>query len=130
MHLTTERFRILVVDDSPLALQRICSYLASEPSLQVIGTAGDGLEALRRMDQLHPDLVLLDLQMPGLNGLEVAALISKSGGRPAVVIVTGLEVPALAQSLKEYGISGLVSKQNLNDELPRVLDRILPKLRH
>jgi DNA-binding NarL/FixJ family response regulator len=130
MQLTADRFRTLVVDDSPLARERICSFLASDPKVEVVGTAGDGKEALTCMERLHPDLVLLDLQMPGLNGLEVATLITRDEGRPVVVIITGLEVPALVQRLKEYGISGLVSKQHLNDELPEVLDRVLPKLRH
>jgi DNA-binding NarL/FixJ family response regulator len=127
MHPAPHRVRTLVVDDSPLALQRICSFLDSELPLQVIGTAADGPEALTRNEQLHPDLVLLDLQMPGMNGLEVAAKITGQTRETIVIIITGLEVPALTQRLRECGIAGLVSKQHLTDELPELLDRILPK---
>jgi DNA-binding NarL/FixJ family response regulator len=129
MPLVTDRIRTLVVDDSPLALERICSYLDTEPALQVVGTAADGVEALKCAEQLHPDLVLLDLQMPGMNGLEVAARLSASVCGPLVVIVTGFETPGIGQRLLACGVAGLVSKQRLSEELPKLLDQILPSLR-
>ena len=130
MHLATERIRTLVVDDSPLALKRICSCLDSKPALQVVGTAADGKEALRQAEKLHPELVLLDLQMPGFNGLEVASRLSGNPHAPAVVIITGLDVSGLTDRLGDFGVSGLVRKQYLNEELPQLLDRILPTLHH
>jgi DNA-binding NarL/FixJ family response regulator len=130
MPVATERIRTLVVDDSPLALNRICSCIDSEPILQLVGTAANGVEALRQAEKLHPDLVLVDLQMPGINGLEVASRLSGDADSPTVVIVTGLDVSGLSDRLGDFGVAGLLSKQHLSEELPRLLHRILPSASH
>ena len=124
------QIRTLVVDDSPLALRRICSFIDTEPDLEVVGTAANGAEALRQAEQLHPDLVLLDLQMPDVNGLEVAVRLSGRAPSPTVVIVTGLEVSVPHDRLRDFGVAGLVSKQHLTEELPQLLDRIMPTHPH
>ena len=119
-----ERLRTLVVDDSELALHTISSYLEDLPWVQVVGTAGDGAQALSLAAKLHPDLVLLDLQMPGMSGLEVATRLASEAPGVLVVIVTGLDAPKLGLKLSDRGVYGLVSKQRMNKELPEVLDQI------
>ena len=70
-----EPIRTLVVDDSPQWMESLCEFLASEPALVLAGTARDGLEALGQVVTLRPALVVLDVRMPRMNGLEAAALI-------------------------------------------------------
>ena len=78
----------LIVDDEPLALERMELICAGMPSLQVIGTARDGAAALAAITELSPDLVLLDMTMPELDGLAVARALIKRDQAPAVVFVT------------------------------------------
>jgi two-component system, NarL family, response regulator DesR len=120
-----ERLRTLIVDDSELALHTICSYLEDLPWVQVVGTAMDGVDALLLAAKHHPDLVLLDLQMPGMSGLEVASRLASDFPGILVVIVTGLDAPKLGLRLSDRGVYGLVSKQRMHQELPEVLDQIL-----
>jgi DNA-binding NarL/FixJ family response regulator len=120
-----ERLRTLIVDDSELALHTICSFLEDLPWVQVVGTAMNGADALALAAKVHPDLVLLDLQMPGMSGLEVASRIASEFPDILVVIVTGLDAPKLGLRLIDRGVYGLVSKQRMNTELPEMLDQIL-----
>jgi len=80
--------RVLLVDDEPLALERLQVALAAIPAVELVGTACDGLEANERIAELRPDLVILDVQMPGLSGMGVAQGLGETGYRPEVVFVT------------------------------------------
>lgn len=80
--------RTLVVDDEPLALERMLHICRDMSGIDVIGTALDGAAALKAIDELDPDLVLLDMTMPELDGLAVARALHESGASPAVIFVT------------------------------------------
>jgi DNA-binding LytR/AlgR family response regulator len=83
--------RILLVDDEPLALDRLRVGLRGVPGVELVGVAVDGIEALERIDALLPDLVLLDIQMPGRTGMEVAEALRDREARPEVVFVTAFD---------------------------------------
>ena len=80
--------RTLLVDDEPLALERLAVICARVPGVEVIGTAADGDAALARIAELQPDLILLDMTMPELDGLAVARVLAERVQRPAVIFVT------------------------------------------
>lgn len=80
--------RTLIVDDEPLAVERMQILCSRIPALQVVGTASDGAAALRLIEALAPDLVLLDMTMPEVDGLGVARALAGQASRPAVVFVT------------------------------------------
>jgi DNA-binding LytR/AlgR family response regulator len=80
--------RVLLVDDEALALDRLRVGLRGVPGVELAGVAKDGVEALERIEELKPDLVLLDIQMPGLTGMDVAAAVREQDGRPEIVFVT------------------------------------------
>ena len=88
---TEAPLRSLIVDDEPLAIERMQVLCAEMEALSVIGTAADGEAALRLAAKLAPDLVLLDMTMPGMDGLAVARDLGKAENPPAVIFVTAHE---------------------------------------
>jgi two-component system LytT family response regulator len=88
--------RVLVVDDEAPARALAAEYLAAEPGVELAGEAADGFAAVKAVAELDPDLLLLDVQMPRLDGFEVLELLGpRPGGRPAVVFATAYEEHAL-----------------------------------
>jgi two-component system response regulator AlgR len=83
--------RTLIVDDEPLAVERMQVICAKLPELAVVGTASDGAAALRLVEALSPDLLLLDMTMPQVDGLSVARELSRKANPPALIFVTAHE---------------------------------------
>ena len=90
-----EALRVLVVDDEPLARQRVLDLLDRAAGVEVVGTAGTGRNAVAQIEEHRPDLVFLDVQMPGLTGLDVVREVGPEA-MPAVVFVTAYDQHALA----------------------------------
>src|SRR3954463_4797896 len=87
-NMMTEPLRLLIVDDEPLAIERLQLLLARIEGVQLAGTASDGAAALRLVEAVAPDAVLLDIAMPGMDGIDVARALSKFARPPVVVFVT------------------------------------------
>ena len=92
----TSGLKVLIADDEPLAAERLQMLLARIDEVHLVGTAHDGESAVRMAEALEPDLLLLDIAMPGLDGIEVARALSTQGKRPAVVFVTAFDQFAVA----------------------------------
>jgi len=88
--------RTLVVDDEPLAVERLQILCAREPAIDLVGVASDGEAALRMVEALDPDLLLLDIAMPGVDGMEVARTLGQRPRRPAVIFCTAFDQFAVA----------------------------------
>ncbi len=88
--------RLLIADDEPLATERLQLLLARCDGVDLVGTASDGESAVRMAEALDPDLVLLDIAMPGLDGIEVARALSSRRPSPAVIFVTAFDQFAVA----------------------------------
>ena len=84
----SDRVRVLVVDDSALMRKLIPTILERDPSIEVVGTAMDGTFALKKIDELHPDVITLDLEMPRMDGLEALRLIMRRAPMPVIVFST------------------------------------------
>ena len=101
--------RIIIVDDEPLARERVRTFLADEPDVEVVAECADGAEAVNRVEELHPDVMFLDVQMPRLNGFEVLEAIGPDA-MPVVVFTTAhddhairaFEVSAVDYLLKPF----------------------------
>lgn len=123
--LTDAPLRTLIVDDEPLAVERMQVICARIPHLAVVGTASDGAAALRLVEALHPDLVLLDMTMPELDGLGVARRLARQASRPAVIFVTAHDhfaVEAFDLDAVDY-----VLKPVAPDRLGRAIERALAR---
>jgi two-component system response regulator AlgR len=83
--------RTIIVDDEPLAVERLQILCASEPDIDLVGTAADGAAALRLAQTLTPDLILLDIGMPKMDGISVARAIALMERKPAIIFVTAYD---------------------------------------
>ena len=117
--------RVVAVDDSPEFLSNLRSFFESASDFQLVATAGDGRGALALVEQFHPDLVLMDLQMAGMSGLEATAEIRRRFPKTVVVIITAHEFPGLRQICCDGGAHDVVKKSMLHHELPDVLAKFL-----
>ena len=117
----TELIRVLVVDDHPLFRQGVVSSLGLEPGLSVVGQASSGEEALQLARELLPDIVLLDISMPGWNGLVTAEKISTACPASAIVILTVSEDKDKLLAAFKAGARAYVLKGVSPQELARVV---------
>lgn len=115
--------RALVCEDEPLAQQAMHEYLSDVPWVEIVGTATDGREALRAIHKLEPDLVFLDVRMPGLSGIEVLDALEH---RPAVVFTTAFDEYALTAF--EHGAVDYLVKPFGRERLIETLDRVRIRL--
>lgn len=114
------RLRVLIVDDEPLARERLRSLLANDPEVQIAGECGDGRSAVDAVRDLNPDLVLLDVQMPELDGFEVVAEVGVDA-MPPVVFVTAYDEYAI-RAFDVHALDYLL-KPFERDRFERALDR-------
>jgi DNA-binding NarL/FixJ family response regulator len=111
------RIRILVADDHHLVLAGLKALLKDDPTIEVIGEAADGPSALRLASELKPDMIVLDLSMPGMNGIRVAQLVRAQVPRCHILILSVHEDRAYLRCLLETGVSGYVLKRSAPQEL-------------
>ena len=102
--------RILIADDTPAIRVCLRRFLEQQPDWEVCGEAVDGLDALRKAGDLHPDLVVLDLSMPVMNGLEAARRLHESMPLLPVILFTSHCTPSLEKEAAAVGIPDVVSK--------------------
>ncbi len=116
---------VLVVEDYKPFRRFICSTLGRRPELQVVGEASDGLEAVKKAEELQPDLILLDIGLPTLNGIEAACRISRLVPAAKVLFVSmsnDTDVVTLALS---NGAKGYVLKENAQTDLLPAIEAVL-----
>lgn len=118
------RIRTMVVDDSPVFLRTVCNFLAQYKGIDVVATADNAFAAIRAVDSLRPDLVLLDFHLPSVNGLEAMAQIRCRFPATRVVILTGYDEPELRKASLEGGAFAFIPKAGVSRELPFLIARI------
>lgn len=114
----------LVVDDHPFIRATVCLLLRQQ-RVQVVGQADNGIEAVRQVRELAPDLVILDIAMPGLDGLEVISRIKACGLSSKVVVLTSQLAEAYSLRCLQAGAAGYVAKTDDLDELGKAVAAVL-----
>ncbi|MER5972548.1 response regulator transcription factor [Streptomyces sp. NPDC002055] len=139
-----DTLRIIVVDDHTVMRAGVIALLASEPAIDVVGEAGDGLAGVELVERLDPDVALIDLRMPVLDGTSATARIVAGRARTRVLILTTYDTDAEIERAVEAGAIGYLLKDTTRDQLvdairsasrgetvlaPRVAERLVARMR-
>ena len=109
--------RLLIADDHPVVRDGLSGMFAAEPEFEVVGEAADGAEAIGLAQALRPDVILIDLQMPGVNGLAAIAELAKRGVAARVLVLTTYDTDGYVVPAIEAGATGYLLKDAPQDEL-------------
>ena len=117
------RIRTVVVDDSPTFLEVACELLELDPAIDLLARAGKGGEAIEIVMKLKPDMVLMDVNMPFLDGLTLAWFFAHRFPSARVVLMSTDESPELREACEEAGAFDFVHKENFRQEFGTVMQR-------
>lgn len=113
--------RVLLADDHGLLRKGVRSVIAQDPNIMISGEASDGSEAVRLADELSPDVVVMDVAMPGLNGLDAAALITRKERRIGVIVLTMYSDEEYLVRALSAGVRGYLLKDSAEPDLIRAV---------
>ncbi len=113
--------RLLIADDHPVVRDGLSGMFAAEPEFEVVGQAGDGAEAIRLAEVLRPDVILMDLQMPGVDGLAAITRLAERGVSARVLVLTTYDTDGYVVPAIEAGATGYLLKDAPRDELLRAV---------
>jgi len=116
------RVRVLVADDEPLFVETIQALLGEDDRVEVVGTAGNGGEAVELARSLEPDVILMDISMPLLDGIEAAREIRKHRPDACILMLTGSSISADIDRSRQAGVAAFLTKDRLGTQL---LDAII-----
>jgi len=115
--LPTKQIKILTVDDHPLLRQGIAAVIQGEKDMLIVGEASNGREAIQMFRSQRPDVTLMDLQMPDLNGIDAIVTIRQEYPQARIIVLTTYEGDALARRALKAGVVGYILKDMIRTEL-------------
>jgi two-component system, NarL family, nitrate/nitrite response regulator NarL len=116
--------RVLLVDDHPVVRRGLCSCLARHEHIQIVGEAGDGREALKKVQELSPDLVLMDIDMPNMDGLAATAHLRKERPGVKVLVLSMHKQSDYVLRILQSGARGYILKEATPDELVKAIEMV------
>ncbi|MFG5382590.1 MULTISPECIES: response regulator transcription factor [unclassified Yoonia] len=117
--------RILIVDDHPMVTEGIQAILETYDDISVVGTLGNGQEAVNRVNELQPDVILLDLNMPGLSGLNATEMILEERPDTRILILSMHDSPEYISTALSHGAKGYILKDVPTDEIRTAIDTVM-----
>jgi CheY-like chemotaxis protein len=116
--------RTLIVDDSPEFIRAACAMLAGASELTIVGTANSGFAAIRAVHELRPELVLMDVAMPGMDGVEATRRVKELPGSPCVVLITLENTGAIRAAAHAAGAAAIFPKGQLGRSITAILHAV------
>ncbi|MFP4437261.1 MAG: response regulator [Chloroflexaceae bacterium] len=116
--------RVLVVDDHPMILEGTQALLRRSPNIEVVGAATSGKEAVQMVEELQPEVLLLDVRLPDMNGVEVAHAVRTTFPDVAVLVLTGYDDTGMLRSMLQLGVPGYLRKTATGDELIAAVEAV------
>lgn len=117
------KIKLLIVDDNNNFRKTLKGFLLSEPDIHMVGEAQDGLEAILKARELKPDLILMDIKMPGINGIEATRRIKKEMPHITIIILSIFDIAEYQEAAIASGASGFIIKKSL-------VENLIPAVRH
>jgi DNA-binding NarL/FixJ family response regulator len=122
--------KVFIVDDHAILREGLKLILAPVPDIQIIGEAGDGQSAIEQIDALKPDLILLDISLPGMTGIEIARNIRKYHPNAKIIILSRHDNEEYVQQLLKLGIHAYVLKDDAGEDLLRAIEAVKKQERY
>jgi len=122
---TEETIRVLCVDDHPLVRKGIASILANEADMELVAEAGNGMEAVEKFQQLRPDVVLMDLRMPHMDGTQATRAIRESEPEARIIALTSYDGDQDIYRALEAGVRGYILKEMVHTEVVRAIRTVI-----
>ena len=116
-----EKITILITDDHTLLREAWSIFLNADPRFKVLGLAGTGEEAIELVNQFHPDIVLMDINLPGINGMAATQLIRRNSPATKILGVSMHTQPSYARKMLRHGASGYISKDSSSEEMCKAI---------
>jgi DNA-binding NarL/FixJ family response regulator len=113
------------VDDHPLVRKGIASIIANEPDMELVAEAGDGLEAVEKFGQLHPDVILMDLRMPHMDGTQATRAIREADPEARIIALTSYDGDQDIYRALEAGVRGYILKEMVHTEVVRAIRTVI-----
>jgi len=115
---------VVIADDSPLVRERLAMLLSELDGIELVGQAGTGDETLQAVERLKPDVLILDLHMPGNNGMEVLEAIKRGGAGPVVIVLTAFPYPQYRERCLKAGAEYFFDKASEFEEVSEALQQL------
>jgi two-component system, NarL family, response regulator NreC len=116
---------ILLADDHNIVRQGLRFLLEAATEYQVVGEAADGMEAIQFMENLQPDILIVDIMMPKMNGLKVARQVKESGAKTRVIVLSMYDTEAYVAEALQAGVSAFVLKKSTSSDLIEAIHQVL-----
>jgi DNA-binding NarL/FixJ family response regulator len=118
--------RVLIADDEPLFAEALAVLLGADERIEVVGRAGDGTQAVKLAQELDPDVVLMDLSMPGVDGFGATRQILAGEGDTHIVVLSGSADPADIAKARDAGAAGYITKDRIAERLVEAILAAIP----
>jgi len=119
------KLQVIIVDDNPIFLEGITSYLSKFEQYDIVAVFSSGPALIESISEYDPDLILLDIEMPWLNGMETAKRLSVHGMKLKLIAITMYYDGIYIRKLKEAGFMGFVNKNHVSENLIQVMETVL-----
>jgi len=120
-----EKIRIIIADDHPIFREGIIGIVEKNPGYKIIGSCGDGQEALDKIHQMKPDIAILDIDMPRMNGLEIAKKIYEEKNECEIIILTIYKDEEYFNEAMNFGVKGYLVKDSIAIELTDCIENVI-----
>jgi DNA-binding NarL/FixJ family response regulator len=120
-----EKVQLIIVDDNPYFLEGITAYISKHEQYEIVAVFSSGPALLEAIDNYDPDLILLDIEMPWVNGIETAKRLSSHGMKLKLIAITMYYDGIYIKKLREAGFMGFVNKNNVSENLVQVIETVL-----
>jgi two-component system response regulator NreC len=117
--------RVFLIEDHWMVREALCEVLTQDPDIEVVGQAGNAADGLRRVTSLQPDVVVLDISLPDLNGIEVAARLRDAGVAARIVALSSFCDERFVSAMMRAGASAYVTKSEAGTELVRAIHAVV-----